>query len=129
MLYVFCSQGGDECTDGLFPAAGLIAGDRWKLYGTTSYGGSRLRHDEGTVFKITPGGKLTTLYNFCSAERMPGWRGPHGVFVEGSDRNFYGATRVAGHTTTARVFKITSERQADDALQLLRPRRPNARTE
>jgi uncharacterized repeat protein (TIGR03803 family) len=37
--------------------AGLIQASDGNLYGTTSYG-------YGTVFKITPGGMLTTLYRF-----------------------------------------------------------------
>jgi len=35
------------------------------LYGTTNHGGA-INSSYGTVFKITPGGALTTLYSFCS---------------------------------------------------------------
>jgi uncharacterized repeat protein (TIGR03803 family) len=42
------------------------------LYGTTSVGGASFNSGAcggfgcGTIFKITPTGTLTTLYNFCS---------------------------------------------------------------
>ena len=104
LLYVFCSQGGDQCTDGLFPAAGLTQGTDGKLYGTTEYGGA---YDGGTFFSITPSGKLTTLYSFCQQEDCPDGGGPTDVFVEGPDRSFYGATG-GGTYGEGTVFKISS---------------------
>src|ERR1039457_3580402 len=50
-------------TDGAFPAAPLLQGTDGNFYGTTLSGGS-LGH--GTVFTMTPGGQVTTLYNFCA---------------------------------------------------------------
>jgi uncharacterized repeat protein (TIGR03803 family) len=54
------------------------------LYGTTYNGGA---NDNGTVFKITAGGKLTTLHSFLTGLTAPplkaGWcKPPNG--------NFYG---------------------------------------
>jgi uncharacterized repeat protein (TIGR03803 family) len=60
-LYSFCSQSG--CADGSGPYAPLVQATNGNLYGTTGNGGS---NGDGTVFKITPSGKLTNLYNFCS---------------------------------------------------------------
>jgi len=48
-------------TDGDQPYAGLVQATNGNLYGTTRYGGA---HNDGTVFKITPSGTLTTLYSF-----------------------------------------------------------------
>ena len=48
-------------TDGAFPDGGLIQGSDGNLYGTASGGGA---HGFGTVFKITPSGKFTTIYSF-----------------------------------------------------------------
>jgi uncharacterized repeat protein (TIGR03803 family) len=71
-LYTFCSQGGDDCTDGNGPLGALVQiqpdGD---LYGTTISGGANESCLPnyigcGTVFKLTPEGALTTLYSFCS---------------------------------------------------------------
>ena len=57
-------------TDGYDPYAGLVQGPDGNFYGTT-YAGGPSNHCEytgfkgcGTVFKITPSGTLTTLYNF-----------------------------------------------------------------
>ena len=42
---------------------GLIQGTDGNFYVTTSQGGA---NGAGTVFKMTPGGSATVLYNFCS---------------------------------------------------------------
>jgi uncharacterized repeat protein (TIGR03803 family) len=108
-LYTFCSQGGNECTDGLFPYAGLVQGADGKFYGTTSNGGGGYDDDNGTVFSITPGGKLTTLYTFCSqgGENCTDGSGPGGPLVQGVDGNFYGTTGAGGTNNYGTVFKIT----------------------
>jgi len=60
-LYSFCAQSG--CTDGANPIAPLVQATNANLYGTMYYGGA---YGEGTVFKITAGGALTTLHSFCA---------------------------------------------------------------
>lgn len=50
-LYSFCVQ--NNCTDGAYPAAGLVKAANGNFYGTTVGGGIR---GEGTVFQITPSG-------------------------------------------------------------------------
>jgi uncharacterized repeat protein (TIGR03803 family) len=59
VLYNFGTNSGDP----LQPAfEGIVAQGRdGNLYSTTPYGGTA---NSGTVFKITPAGKLTVLYNF-----------------------------------------------------------------
>jgi uncharacterized repeat protein (TIGR03803 family) len=51
------------------PYAGLVQGIDGNLYGTTSYRGD---HCDplgcGTIFKITPAGAFTTLYDFCPVQ-------------------------------------------------------------
>src|ERR1039457_4107842 len=66
ILHNFCPQ--PPCTDGATPKAGLIQASDGNFYGTTSGGEN---NDSpvltgGTVFKITPGGTVTTLYSFCA---------------------------------------------------------------
>jgi uncharacterized repeat protein (TIGR03803 family) len=47
--------------DGGFLYGTVAIGKDGNIYGNTASGGA---NGEGTVFKLTPGGKLTTLYNF-----------------------------------------------------------------
>src|SRR5271167_145253 len=54
-------------TNGLIPVGGLTLGTDGNLYGTSQQGGDsncNLGYGCGTVFKITPGGVLTTLFIF-----------------------------------------------------------------
>jgi len=64
-LYSFCSIGGSACTDGSTPQGSLVLGSDGNLYGTAFLGGA---HNLGTVFKITTGGALTTLYSFSGTD-------------------------------------------------------------
>jgi uncharacterized repeat protein (TIGR03803 family) len=68
-LYSFCSQA-PFCMDGRSPLGGLIQDPDRNFYGTTLYNGTNFG---GTVFKISPQGALTTLYNFacCTASNSP----------------------------------------------------------
>src|SRR5690242_12248668 len=54
-------------TDGVHSSA-LMQGADGYLYGTTSSGGTSNAcfGGCGTVFRMTPGGFVTTIYNFCS---------------------------------------------------------------
>jgi uncharacterized repeat protein (TIGR03803 family) len=112
-LYSFCSQGGANCTDGQYPTAGLVQGTDGNLYGTTPNGGA---YGGGTVFKMTPGGELKTLYSFDCSQGCSDGAEPFAGLVQGTDGNFYGTTSYGGVNNTAcnseigcgTVFKITS---------------------
>jgi uncharacterized repeat protein (TIGR03803 family) len=95
-LYTFCAQGTDApCNDGAAPDASLIQGSDGNFYGTTIGGGL---YGEGTVFRVTPSGTLTTIYSFCKlggADCTDGAQ-PQGGVIEGSDGNFYGTTSSGG---------------------------------
>jgi Bacterial Ig-like domain (group 3) len=54
VLYSFCSDGGENCTDGLSPEAGLIEDAAGNLYSTTLGGGASgaTNGNDGTVFKL-----------------------------------------------------------------------------
>ncbi|HEV2177431.1 MAG TPA: choice-of-anchor tandem repeat GloVer-containing protein [Terriglobia bacterium] len=110
-LYSFCSQSG--CADGKFPEAALIQATDGNFYGTTDGGGV---NDMGTVFKITPGGTLTTLYRFCAQSGCTDGELPQGALVQAADGNFYGTTFSGGanHNNNfcdsagcGTIFKIT----------------------
>jgi uncharacterized repeat protein (TIGR02543 family) len=99
-LYQFCPQ--SNCADGANPYGPLVQGLDGNFYGTTIYGGANLN---GTVFKITPGGTLTTLHSFSliSDGAYP-WAG----LVQATDGNFYGTTTAGGIHVMGTLFKITS---------------------
>jgi uncharacterized repeat protein (TIGR03803 family) len=90
-LYDFCSL--PTCADGALPAAALVQAANGDFYGTTEYGGA---NDAGTVFKITPTGKLTTLYSFCSLANCADGNLPLSALIQASDGDFYGTTSGGG---------------------------------
>jgi uncharacterized repeat protein (TIGR03803 family) len=100
-LYSFCSQ--PNCADGEYPAGGLILATNGNFYGTTGSGGA---NGGGTFFRITSGGKLTTLYSFCSQASCSDGKGP-GALVQGVNGNFYGTTFSSGVNGDGTVFEIT----------------------
>ena len=107
-LYSFCSQ--TNCTDGAYPGGGLIEGTDGNLYGVTAYGGvyySSQSNFAGTVFKISPGGKLTTLYSFCAQTGCSDGQEPFAPLLQASDGNFYGTTYEGGASGDGTVFRLT----------------------
>src|SRR5208283_4537204 len=95
VLWVF----GDG-SDGGNPEAGLILADDGNLYGTTSTGGNG---GAGTVFKITKGGALTTLYNFTGGKDGAV---PLAGLLQASSTNFLGTTSAAGGDSLGTVFSL-----------------------
>lgn len=86
-------------SDGSYPFAGVVQGTDGNLYGTT-YG--------NTVFKITPGGILTTIYQFCLVDpSCSDGANPAANLIQGADGNFYGTTYGGGTYTAGTVFRIT----------------------
>jgi len=103
-LYSFCSQNG--CADGANPTAGVIQATDGNFYGETDFGGT---NGQGSLFKISATGALTTLYSFCSQPDCADGSQPVAGLVEGNDGNFYGTTTGFGGGSTAdgTVFKMT----------------------
>jgi uncharacterized repeat protein (TIGR03803 family) len=82
----------------------LAQGTDGNLYGTT-YSGTG---DGGTIFKITTGGKLTTIYTFCP-NGLPCMDGaqPTAGLALATNGNFYGTTMNGGANSDGAVFEIT----------------------
>jgi len=116
-LYNFCAQ--PNCADGGFPSAELVQATDGNFYGTTFSGGSGSNLTIcgslgcGTVFKLTPAGALTTLYNFCAQANCSDGANPRAGLVQATDGIFYGTALDAGNTTCnapfgcGTIFKIT----------------------
>jgi len=88
----------------------LVQGVNGNFYGTTYSGGSS---NTGTVFEITPGGKLTTLYSFCSQSGCTDGAYPQAALVLGSDGNFYGTPPVRGTKLPAMARSLRSARRVN----------------
>jgi uncharacterized repeat protein (TIGR03803 family) len=103
-LYSFCSQ--TNCADGMSPLA-LVLGSDGNFYGATSLAGNNSY--SGTIFKMTMGGKLTTLYSFCPAGgSCSDGQYPVGL-VQASNGNIYGTTVNGGAVSYAgTIFEISS---------------------
>jgi uncharacterized repeat protein (TIGR03803 family) len=84
--------------DGTQPAAGLVLDPAGNLYGTTFFGGNVCAYSNskggcGTIFKISPSGKETILYNFTGGAEGAN---PAGKLFRDSAGNLYGTTAYGG---------------------------------
>jgi uncharacterized repeat protein (TIGR03803 family) len=93
-LYTF-----DHVNDGIFPLSGLTQGSDGSFYGTTVGGGTSdgCYYGCGTVFRITPSGKLTTIHNFNDSNEYAEGTGPASGVTEGSDGALYGTTEYGAY--------------------------------
>jgi len=95
---------------GEFAQATLVQGTDGNLYGTTASAGA---YHSGNLFKMTPDGALTVLYNFCAQPNCADGGAPGGL-VLGIDGNFFGTTSFGGDygsqfgtPNAGTIFKIT----------------------
>jgi uncharacterized repeat protein (TIGR03803 family) len=79
--------------NGASPEAELVQGLDGNFYGVTMGGGNHsCQGGCGTIFKVSPDGKLTTMHEFVGTDGF--W--PEGGLVLAADGNFYGTT-AGGH--------------------------------
>jgi uncharacterized repeat protein (TIGR03803 family) len=98
VLYDFGTTG----TAGANPSnPGILAQGRdGNMYGTTVNGGANA---VGSIFQITPAGKLTEIYSF---DQTHGYA-PYSGLTLGTDGNFYGATQYGGTFGFGTIFQVT----------------------
>lgn len=93
--------------NGSGPRAALVQGIDGNLYGTTPNGGNFSGQCAdggcGTIFKISPAGELTTIYEFAGSDGAV----PYSGLVLGANGNFYGTTSQGGANLNGTVFRIT----------------------
>ena len=87
-------------TEGVPADVPPIQGLDGNFYGTTSDGGGEVF---GTVYKMTPSGKLTVIYTFPGSSKLAY---PMALTL-GTDGNFYGTALGGGVNKFGGVFKIT----------------------
>ena len=99
-------------TDGENPEGTLVIGPNGDLFGTTLQGGTSNR---GSVYRITTGGTLTSLYSFPAlgafstagvATNTTG-ANPRAALLFGADGNFYGTAYQGGAQGYGTVFRMT----------------------
>jgi uncharacterized repeat protein (TIGR03803 family) len=83
--------------DGCDPTAGLVQAADGNLYGSTAEGPD---NNGGSVFKITPDGKLTTLIAVPADPNQ---------LIQARDNNFYGTTPGGYGFSEGGVFRMTPE--------------------
>jgi uncharacterized repeat protein (TIGR03803 family) len=88
--------------DGADPHCGLIRDKAGNLYGTTIYGGAGGGY--GTVFKLSPKGKLTLLHSFSG---NPDGVNPYARLVRDAAGNLYGTTFYGGTLGYGTVFEVS----------------------
>jgi uncharacterized repeat protein (TIGR03803 family) len=90
--------------DGRLPRT-LVQASDGNFYGTTLQGGTK---GGGILFRMTPSGALTRIYNFCSRHGCADGTAPLGL-IQGTDGNLYGVTggggTAGGYGT---IFKSTT---------------------
>jgi uncharacterized repeat protein (TIGR03803 family) len=93
-----------DSTDGFIPFSGVIEGTDGNFYGTTVEGGDDYLCPGGcgTIFEITPGGTLTTVYSFLN---FSDGSEPQRL-AQDTDGNFYGTGADGGYDGTGIVFSL-----------------------
>jgi uncharacterized repeat protein (TIGR03803 family) len=98
-------------SNGAWPLYGpLLQGTNGNFIGTTSFGGAGFSENspgDGTVFQITPKGKVTTIYSFCSQTNCSDGAVPYAGLAQGSNGNFYGTTFQSGANGDGTVFELS----------------------
>lgn len=94
-----------DSSSGANPRCTLSLGNDGNFYGTTSLGKNGDTTSDGTVFKITTNGILTTLAWFSGTNGT----GPTARLVLGPDGSFYGTTSGGGKDGYGAFFKVTPQ--------------------
>jgi uncharacterized repeat protein (TIGR03803 family) len=98
VLYSFCPNY-PNCSDGVFPSAGVIMDKSGNLYGTTEADGA----GGGTVFELAPDGTETTLWSFTGG--VDGGGSEAGLIMDKKGK-FYGTTLFGGANGFGTVFEV-----------------------
>jgi uncharacterized repeat protein (TIGR03803 family) len=92
--------------DGWGPWAPVVQAADGNFYGTTFAGGPYGSYGYGVLFRVTPGGKLTDLYNFCSQSHCADGSYPTSTPVLGSDGYLYGVASGGG-SGSGTIYRTT----------------------
>lgn len=103
VLYDFTTSGSSGGGPGK-----LVQGTDGSFYGCANRGGFFGDPDgpngDGTIFKLTPAGVITTLHTFMGTDG----RQSSSPLIQGADGSLYGTTQNGGTNDEGTIFKITS---------------------
>jgi uncharacterized repeat protein (TIGR03803 family) len=102
-IYTFCTEGAPCTLSGGYPTGGVTLGFDGNLWGTTSGGG---KDAAGTVFKITPAGALTKVYDFTNGKDDSA---PNYPPLQGQDGNMYGVSEEQYTMQYGSFFKLATK--------------------
>jgi uncharacterized repeat protein (TIGR03803 family) len=102
VLHSFCTG---TCLDYGDPSNPLVQGSDGNFYSVIT---GRSGYNDGNVFKMTPSGTVTILYNFCTLKNCADGAFPYGNLVQGSNGSFYGTTSAGGAFGDGTVYEITT---------------------
>jgi uncharacterized repeat protein (TIGR03803 family) len=91
-----------NAADGGEPYAGLVQANDRNFYGTTSAGGT---NNNGTIFKITTNGGLSTLYWFTGTNDGAS---PRAALIQARDGNLYGTAYEGGTAGSGTIFRVST---------------------
>jgi uncharacterized repeat protein (TIGR03803 family) len=104
ILHIFTHTG----TDGAVPSDGIMLASDGNFYGGTAEGGDGdSGKGGGTIFKMTPSGTVTTLYNFCSASSCTDGAAAYAPPDQGTDGSLYGTAAKGGANDEGVFYHLT----------------------
>jgi len=97
---------GCNCPHGGFPDAGLTQATDGNFDGTTSSYGAN--GTGGILFRISPSGKLKTLYSFCAQTDCNDGAEPLAALFQATNGNLYGTADSGGPTSFGTIFGLST---------------------
>jgi uncharacterized repeat protein (TIGR03803 family) len=93
---------GTRANDPIWPQeiGSIAVGPDGSLYTTSTSGGAR---NLGTIYKVSPSGDLTVLWEF---DGLQTGAGPQGGLTDGRDGYFYGTTYTGGKFSSGTLFRL-----------------------
>ncbi len=90
-------------SNGWQPFGPVVQATDGNFYGTTAFGGNGY----GNVYQVTPSGKVTSIYSFCSETNCADGQTPETPPILGSDGNLYGVTLAGGSSGNGVFYRMT----------------------